>query len=343
MSRFTQSKHPAYHLRPNKAIDRSIFIELLHSLDGYRSLEKHIYIGFGGPFLEDFRLVARDFPNMRMHSVEIDGETYKRQSFHQCTNKMRLFKGSFKDYLSLRFPGDYPTITWADYIGFDREKLLEASDIARMATPFSIIRVTVDAESPLYAKLGVSDPAPKAMPSGQKKMFERFVADYCRDIEIQDVEYRSGLFTWSSFIKDNYPDLLAELISSVLSKACTYPKVYLPLHSAKYSDGTIMLSLTGMVCLDKDRERIVNHLKKRCEFYSPEVSPAETIDVPMLTTKERLHLERKMPVSKAVRSRTLKHLGYLIEGDGSIGISGEKMGQYEKYHRLYPYFGKLIP
>src|SRR3989304_2371501 len=98
MSRLTESKHPAYHLRPNKAIDRSIFIELLNVLERYESLKGHTYIGFGGQFLEDFRLLAREFPQMRMFSIEKDEEVFKRQSFHKCTSKITPHKCTFEQF-----------------------------------------------------------------------------------------------------------------------------------------------------------------------------------------------------------------------------------------------------
>ena len=45
-----------YRLRPNKAVDRELFLSLLMRLAPALSLEKYHYVGLGGPFLEDFRL-----------------------------------------------------------------------------------------------------------------------------------------------------------------------------------------------------------------------------------------------------------------------------------------------
>jgi len=63
----------------------------------------------------------------------------------------------------------------------------------------------------------------------------------------------------------------------------------------------------------------------------------------MLTTKERLNLDTILPVSECNGTECVKKLDYLIEGDGSDTASTQKMQQYEKYYRLYPYFGKLLP
>ena len=46
-----------YRLRPNKAVDRELFLSLLMRLTPKLGLEKYHYVGLGGPFLEDFRLL----------------------------------------------------------------------------------------------------------------------------------------------------------------------------------------------------------------------------------------------------------------------------------------------
>lgn len=342
MSQLTQSLHPAYHLRPNKAIDRSIFIELLHVFDRYESLNKHVYIGLGGPFLEDFRLMSKEFPKMSLMSIEKETETFKRQKFHQCTRNIKLQNCSFKDFLSSQFPTHIPTITWADYTDFSRQVLLETSNIARSAIPLSIIRITVKAETPLYRELNLGGRKPSDMPPRKEKEFKAFLAEFRQDFNLQDVAYDEALFKWASFTFDKYPLLIARLIYSVITSACTYPKVYLPLHSVMYSDGTIMLSITGLFCLEEHKARIIDHFRSKSDFFSHDPSIVETIDVPMLTTKERLHLECEIPADKEDGTVAATRLGYSVEGN-NLALNQKKMKQYEKYHRLYPYFGKLIP
>jgi hypothetical protein len=58
-----------YQLRPNKAVERLLFVDLLSILDH----EIHIgrdygYFGFGGPQMEDFRLLHERFAKMQMIS-----------------------------------------------------------------------------------------------------------------------------------------------------------------------------------------------------------------------------------------------------------------------------------
>ena len=43
-----------YHQRPNKTVDRYLFVELLSKINRYRHIGDYSYIGLGGPSLEDF-------------------------------------------------------------------------------------------------------------------------------------------------------------------------------------------------------------------------------------------------------------------------------------------------
>ena len=341
MSLLTKPKHPAYHLRPNKAVDRAIFLEMLHAFESKSSLSRYTYIGLGGPFLEDFRLIAQAFPKMKMISIEEDEEIYKRQKFHQCARNIKLINSTLEDFLSSEFPTDHPTISWVDYTSFEKASLLEISTIARTTVPLSMLRVTVRAASPLYKEMKLQFMRPEQMPAVKAAEFKQFVKKYRQRFNVQDVAYDDSLFTWNNFTEQNYPKLISNLLFSVITAACSSPKTYLPLHSVMYSDGTIMLSTTGLICLEEDKQKLTEHFKARCDFFSSDYNNVEMIDVPMLTTKERLHLEGEIPASDPNGATVISRLGYFVE-ENEI-VNRHKIKQYEKYNRYYPYFGKLIP
>lgn len=341
MSRLNKASEPAYPLRPNKAIDRLILQELLSVLDNYSPLNKHVYIGLGGSFLEDFRLLANKFPKMNMICVEKDEEKYKRQILHKCTKKLILNSCTLRDFLSSRFPSEKPTITWADYTAFRNDNLSEIADITRKAVPLSVIKVTVKAERDFCYRLKYC--SRNNCPPSKEDEFACFVSDFKNAIEIEDTSYGNDLFTREAFSEDEFPRLLSRIIYSVVESACVRPKLFLPLHSAKYSDGTIMLSVTGVICKEEDVDKIRKHFKRRFEFFSDDLSDVSIIDVPFLSTKERLKLEHKIPMKTISGTRMVRYLGYLLDGVGSVEVSEYFMAQYEQYHRLYPYFGKLIP
>ena len=72
-----------YRLRPNKAVDRELFLSLLMRLAPRLHVEKYHYVGLGGPFLEDFRLVHARLGLATMTCVETEEEVHKRQLFNR--------------------------------------------------------------------------------------------------------------------------------------------------------------------------------------------------------------------------------------------------------------------
>lgn len=345
MSRLSESKHPAYHLRPNKAIDRFIFLELLRTLELRQPLREHTYVGLGGPFLEDFRLLSQQFPLMALICVEQDGETLKRQKFHMCSSNMQCIRSSLGDFVATRFPTDLPVVVWADYTDMSREFLGEVADISRKAVPGSLLRFTVRAESPVYKRLNLSTLSryPPLVPPQRKAEFERVKNNFSTDMAVDGIAFPAEWFQWSDFSLDGFPQLLARMIRTVTEGSCTTPKTFLPLHTVKYSDGTIMLSITGLICLEGERDSLARHFREHCVLCSADADAVDEIDVPSLTTKERLHLEGILPTANANGKACVRRLGYLIEGSGSENASRRKMEQFERYYRLYPYFGKIVP
>ena len=344
MSRLSLHKHPAYHLRPNKAVDRFIFVELLRGLDLLQPLKDHVYIGLGGPFLEDFRLLAQLFPYLESISIESDEETYKRQLFHRCSSKMKAVHGKLEEFLATDFPSDRPVIVWADYPDMTRGHLLEAAHIARFAMPWSVFRMTVPAENPVRTELHIGRRRRLTVPRKREGDFRRLQRRYRDEWAVDGISYDHRWFGWETFTDEGFPVLLSRMIERVIAGSCLHPKTFLPLHAVRYSDGTIMLSLTGIFCDHEEREGLLDDLKKSWAFCGDgNFSVIDEIDVPVLTAKERLKLDGILPTPDCDGEKCVGKLGYLIEGDYSRAESVRKMQHYEKYYRLYPYFGKLVP
>jgi hypothetical protein len=345
MSRLSESMHPAYHLRPNKAIDRFVFLELLRTLELLFPLREHTYIGLGGPFVEDFRLFSLHFPLMKLICVEKDGETYKRQKFHLCSRNMECVHSSLEDFIATRFPSEKPVVAWADYTDMNRKCLSEVADIARKAAPGSVLRVTVRAESEVPGRLWLprNSRYPPRVPPKREADFRRIKNSYSADMAVDGIAFPPDWFLWSEFSPERFPLMLSRMIRAVAKGACTNQKTFLPLHKVKYSDGTIMLSTTGLICLDEDFDRFARHFVDYCPFCTSDSDRVDEIDVPSLTTKERLHLEEILPTADVTGEACIGRLGYLVEGDETESQSKRKMEQFERYYRLYPHFGRIVP
>jgi len=91
----------AYHLRQNKAIERNLFIELLARVGRVRNISEYEYIGFGGPLLEDYKALHAALRIKRMHSIEREENTFKRQKFNRPATFVKLHHKDSADFFFL--------------------------------------------------------------------------------------------------------------------------------------------------------------------------------------------------------------------------------------------------
>jgi hypothetical protein len=64
--------------------------------------------------------------------------------------------------------------------------------------------------------------------------------------------------------------------------------------------------------------------------------------MPNLSLKERLALEKHLPMKTINPKRLRDELGYYLNGDDPDG-STEQLEQYAEFHEFLPIFTKIIP
>ncbi len=311
-------RHPAYQLRPNKAVDRLTLIDAIRRLGRLANLSEYTYYGLGGPYLEDFRLLYEFYPEMKMVSIEENRETYKRQKFHRpCgTPNLRLKNARFKSFLSHYEAKDKKSLFWLDYTGMEYGHFEDFVMLLGKVAANSMIKVTLQAEprehhhkaNEFRAKFGALMPDrsadPPRVPSGFALLVQQMVQ-----------------------------------IASQNALPSVMPLMFLPVSSFYYSDGTGMFTLTGLVCLRAEEARVRSAFGT-WEFANLDWAKPRRIDVPMLSTKERLHLQHQLPRNNA-GGILRRALGYLIDED--VRRTEFKLSQYAAFHRHFPYFMKAIP
>jgi hypothetical protein len=141
---------------------------------------------------------------------------------------------------------------------------------------------------------------------------------------------------------NEFASLVQGMIQIAAQKALLASGVlaYQPISSFFYSDGTHMLTLTGIVC-EKGKEREIRRVFKQWQFANLSWDSPREIAVPFLSVKERLHLCRHLPCKRKAGSTLHKKLGYLIEENKEE--TEKKLESYAKYYRRYPYFVKAVP
>jgi len=327
-------KHPAYNLRPNKAVDRSLLVERIRELEGVGLLNARnsSYYGFGGPFLDDLRILSEAFPLMSFHSLEGNKQTYLRQKFHRFSPFLQLYPHTVDDFLaSENMKNSDHLIWWLDFTGFCINDLKDVTSLANSLSPGDFLRVTANANvtydfSELENTFGVD--RCREVAADLKKEFRVTYEDYL-DEECQ---------LRAIFDDSTYPELCVRMILNALKKRDNSKATRAwHLGTRIYRDGAQMVTcefyFTKRNC---DKNPIGHNYLKSIE---DEVLKTESINVPNLSIKERLHLEGCLPRDPNCITDFSQGLGYKIEKSKSNHESSMK--QYAKYHKHYPMLGRV--
>lgn len=312
-------RHPPYHLRVNKAIDRFLLVEIIDILKRHCDISDYTYYGFGGPFLEDCRLIHNRCPEIKIVSIEKNEHTFKRQEFHRFSKNLDLKRTDFASFLA-NFSSDGKEIFWLDYTNLRFGHFDEFMSIIEKVSENSIVKITVRAE--------LSEPPPNGLSA-----WENFLLEY--EQILPDSVPQTAIERSSPFV-----ELLQDMFQMASQQVlpASGKSVFQLLDSSHYNDQTEMLSLTGMVC-NKKQVSDVRQWFKNWAFRNLDWKAPRKIDVPTLSAKERLHLEKYLP-TKAKTGRSLaRALGYRIDKSTSGHL--EKLKQYEEFYQYYPYFARI--
>jgi hypothetical protein len=327
-------KHPAYNLRPNKAVDRSLLVERIHELEdvGLLNARNCAYYGFGGPFLDDFRILSDHFPKMSFHSLEKTSHTYKRQKFHKFSPKIHLHHRSVEGFLANEdMESADHLIWWLDYTNLGVNELRDVTSLANSLSPGDVLRITASAN----VRLDI------------EQMNELFGGTACKralhdEVEDFKVKYESYLpdeFDRDSIFDDQlYPELCVRMIESALEKRANLGSTRIwHLGSRIYRDGAQMVTCEFYVS-DKQYSG-TQEGRKYLQSRVITGGEPDTINVPNLSIKERLFLESALPSDPSRITRLANRLGYRIENSGKMHDLA--IGQYARYHKHYPMLGKV--
>lgn len=305
----------AYHLRPNKAIERDIFLDLLGTLSPVLPLTDYRYVGFGGPFLEDFRLVHKRIGLRSLVCVERDGDTHARQKFNRASNHIECKFGDFDELLPELALEETPSIVWLDYSDGQNSvgKIQSFVDLVTRCCERSIIKLTLGAEVPrendasaasrlerAKAKLGVFCPADIAVADMTRARFGRVLL---RAIEI-------------ALSRNRVPKGLQFLGAS----------------SFLYADGAPMLTVTGvLVRADGEEDFLKETRLASWEHFNPRWTEPSIIEVPVLSLVEQRAI--------GLDSRDCATVMGFSMPEGKLGT--DTIENYRRYARLYPHFARV--
>ena len=306
-------KHPPYHLRVNKAIDRFLLLEVLNMLKEHWKISDYTYYGFGGPFLDDCRLIHDRCPEIQIVSIEKNVETFKRQKFHRFSKELDLRNEDFTTFLA-KFSSSGGEIFWLDYTDLRFRHFDEFMSILGKVSEKSIVKITIRAEPDMNKDL-----------ADFRKEYNEVLPG-----PIQEIPTERPLL---------YIELLQDMVKIASQKALppVGESVFQLLSSTYYSDQTQMLSVTGIVC-NRNEVSEIRQWFKDWAFINLTWSKPRKIDVPILSIKERLQLEKYLPTTQKTGRALSRALGYKIDKSKA---HIEKLEQYEEFYQYYPYFVRV--
>ena len=308
---------PAYHLRPNKAVDRFVLLEVIRRLDQFENLSDYTYYGLGGPYLEDFRILYEQREDLGMVSVESSKHIFKRQEFHRPCRTLQLEHMDLFHFIDEYERDDQKSIFWLDYTNLKLKNFEYFELLLKKVAERSLVKVSLRARAKDWLR----------RPEQFRREFRAIMPDP------EDDPPQIAL---------SYAKLLQDMLKIVAQRALPgeLPTMFQPITSFFYSDGTGIVTLTGIVCSRKD-ELVVRQLFDDWSFANLDWSEPKEIDVPILSTKERLCLQDKLPCNGEAGKTLFEALGYELEGGEERTI--RQLQQYSQFHRYYPYFIRAVP
>ncbi|WP_312809272.1 O-methyltransferase [Agrobacterium cavarae] len=324
-----------YHLRPHKAVDRRLFVDLLTRLERWRPLHNYAYVSMGAYPLEDHKIVHRILGIKRLLAFDYDEEVVNRQKFNRPIARCKCIQAASKEVVDNfdhilkenKIDDAAGVIVWLDYTDPNeiQHQIREFQDLIDKLRPGDIVRVTVNAHFSEYA-----DPVPKGQP--QPKKTEK------QQKTFQKLQSRIGEYLPSdASATDMTPSGLALLLSRSFGNAVhkafqpTSTTTFKPLSVTRYADGLQMLTMTGAVVKRTEEQALASALDlKQWPFASNDWSTIHHLVVPALTLRERLFLEREIGGRP---DRIVKKLGFSSTADVSIK---DFLKSYRDYYRFYP-------
>ncbi|MFC1467800.1 O-methyltransferase [Verrucomicrobiota bacterium] len=317
-----------YKLRPNKAVDREIFLSMLHRLSGVLKIDSYPYVGLGGPFLEDFRLLHARIGIKEMVCVETDENTHKRQLFNRPFNTIKCVHSSIEDYVN-ETEFESPTIIWLDFTDPNQvQSQIELFSNLLVEIPaLSILRITLNANP---SSLGKPDPdelkiqrangvvSSEAELRWRLERFKERFSTYCpADLSFENMSHRN----YGKAILDALRLSSEKIVLDSPEKKLVWS------FSTHYSDGQPMVTATAM--MTDAGNMAIEQILDGWEFSSSPSSPL-VVDLPALSTLERLTLEQGH-LSK-------EELGFKLP---KSQLKEDAFESFKKYYRVFPQFARI--
>lgn len=325
----------SYQLRPNKHVERLLFVELLKKA----CLSKpstYAYISMGGPQLEDHKLIHQDLGITNLFSFEEDDVVYKRQLFNQRPSCIKCvqrpigdFVEHFDNFIEEEKLQDKTLIVWLDYASPKRrEQLIEYETLLSKLSPQDIVKITLNANPGTLGE--------KQSGETQGALFNRRLENLTEQIG----EYLSPDTTSEDMTGKRLIPVLGSTIEIAAEKGISINHRLTPLLLSLFSyqdSDHLMLTATIRLTNKSDVEEFKNSIQQ-WDYLPNSWRDARKINIPSLSAKERLEIDGKLPTNdfEALHNS----LPFKLHTDNQISL--EMLQEYAQHYRRYPSYFQVI-
>ena len=225
----------------------------------------------GGALLEDFRVLYDSSQQIKMHSIERDRQVFLRQNFHLPSKNVELHNVELFEFIDSYESTGERSIFWLDYTDLRYSNFEYFEQLLNKASNGSVIKITLRAQW----------------------------KDYEPDWNAFNDEFRTllpGSPFDGPFLNESFAISLKDMLRRSVQRALPgiLDTTFQPITCFRYADGAQMVTLAGVLCFDEDAPKI-RSLFVDWEHANLDWGPPRLIDVPVLSTQERLHLQRFLP------------------------------------------------
>ena len=313
-----------YRVRHAKSIERKMLCDALLRLSFFEPVRNYRYIGFGSTTFTDFILFHKVLGIKDMISIEKNKKDKARFEFNNPFDCIRIEYGNSNKVLpSLAW--DIKTIVWLDYDGRLTDRVLQDVACASMnLVSGSVLVVTVNA---------MPDSLPDPRPSTEKKVQDYRLEQFRKRIGSEKVPHNvRGKNLEAKEMATTCRRVILNEIEQTLRdrnglRFAEREVKYKPLFNFLYQDNARMLTVGGIFYETGDKASL-----ERCEFEKLEFIRSNAafyeIDVPMLTHRECLYLDKRLPQGNS--------------DDGKqIGLTEKDINNYKRLYRYFTTFAEI--
>ncbi len=322
-----------YRLRPNKFIDRSVFVDLLSRLVPAKGADKYIYISMGGNHLVDHNVVYRRVGIDSLFSFDFSERVVLRQEFNKPIDSAKCLEmdsGSLPgkiDEIATIFPHATNLVIWLDFTDPNERlsQLQQLAEVAKRVQPGDVLRITMNAKVETLDEGGSNSawkdagyPSPKAYRAERlRSQLGSFLPAEVDAVGEQD-----------------FPSVLCRCVELALSNAAgerDTPTDFAPVLLTTYRDGQRMMTATALCC-DAGKKGEIAGLEG-WPFVPGDWGNVSKIVAPDLSIREKLKIDERLSASA---TDIAAWLGFDLEDTAEK--STEAIESYKRFHRYYPAF-----